>query len=47
MLRHPESFTLSVREESWYHIVQIVHMLFAQTHIVSCTETFTELKISK
>lgn len=45
-LRHPESFTVSVREEAQYHAVHIIYTLFAQTHIGSCSKFFLELEIS-
>lgn len=31
-LRDPESFTMSVREDTQYHTVLVIHTLYAQTH---------------
>lgn len=33
--RDPESFTMSVREDTHYHTVLIIHTLYAQTHLGS------------
>lgn len=35
-LRDPESFTMSVREDTQYHTVFVIHTLYAQTHAGSC-----------